>query len=103
MRTSARFFLVAVLVLSYTVSIYAQETLWKGLFSKFIMLYEQGRYSEAAKLAEEALTVAEKIFGPDHPNVEIVYENMAKLYRKTGKEDEAERLEERARRIRSNQ
>jgi acyl dehydratase len=69
MRTLAQILLVVALVLSYTVSICAQEELWEELFSKFIRLYEQRRYSEAAKVAEEALKVAEKTFGPDHPDV----------------------------------
>jgi hypothetical protein len=35
--------------------------------------------------------------------VATVYENLAGLYKKIGKEDEAEKLEARARKIRSNQ
>ncbi len=143
MRRSAHIFLVAVSVLSCTVSTFAQEKLWKELTTDFSMLYQQGRYSEAAKLAEEALTVAKKTFGPNHlivatsqnnlaelyraqgkyaqaepvckrslktlekvlgknhPHVATVCENMAELYREIGKEDEAKRLEEHARKIRS--
>jgi len=65
----AQIFLLVVLVLSCTVSTFAQEKLWKELTSKGAMLYQQGRYSEAAEVAEEALAVAEKTFGPDHPDV----------------------------------
>jgi hypothetical protein len=43
----------------------------------------------------------EKVLGKNHPHVATVCENMAELYKKVGKEDEAERLEERARKIRS--
>jgi tetratricopeptide (TPR) repeat protein len=103
MRTSARIFLLAGLALSFAVSTYTQEDLWKELIGKAGMLYQKGQYSEAAKEAEEALSVAEKTFGPDHPAVATTCENMAKLYRQMGKEDEAEKLEARAKTIRSNQ
>jgi hypothetical protein len=39
--------------------------------------------------------------GPEHPEVAIVCENMRGLYRQIGKEDEAEQLEARAKKIRS--
>lgn len=52
---------------------------------------------------KRALAIVEKTLGPDHPKVATVCENIAELCRQIGKEDEAERLEERARRIRSNQ
>jgi urocanate hydratase len=103
MRMSAQTFLLVVLILSCTVSVYAQGELWNELNDKVLMLYQQGRYSEATKIAEEALTVAEKTFGRNHPQVATVCENMAELCRQIGKEDEAGRLEARARRIRSNQ
>jgi Tfp pilus assembly protein PilF len=50
-----------------------------------------------------ALAIREKALGPDYPDVATVCENMAGLYKKIGKEDQAERLEERAIKIRSNQ
>jgi hypothetical protein len=81
MRRSAYIFLVAVGVLSCTVSTFAQEKLWKELTTEFSMLYQQGRYSEAAKLAEEALTVAKKTFGTNHlivllwPHLKIIWRN----------------------------
>ncbi|MCK5254610.1 MAG: tetratricopeptide repeat protein, partial [Deltaproteobacteria bacterium] len=44
---------------------------------KAVILFEQGRYSEAAKVAEEALAVAEKTLGPDHPDVATSLNNLA--------------------------
>jgi hypothetical protein len=38
---------------------------------------------------------------PDHPDVATLLENMAEFYKKIGKDDEAKKLEERAKRIRS--
>ena len=50
---------------------------------------------------KQALAIMEKALGPNHPNVATVCENMADLYSQIGKEDEAEKLEARARKIRS--
>jgi hypothetical protein len=44
--------------------------------------------------------IREKAFGADHPNVATVLENLAALYTEMGKTDEAERLAERAAKIR---
>jgi hypothetical protein len=58
---------------------------------------------EAEPLYKLALKIGGKTLRPNHPNVATVCENMAKLCRHIGKEDEAEKLEARARKIRSNQ
>jgi hypothetical protein len=68
---------------------------------------DQGAYpwqygKEAEPLYKRSLKIKKKALGPDHPHVATVCENMAILYKKLGKEDEAERLEARAKRIRSN-
>ena len=55
----------------------------------------------AEPLYERSLAIREEILGKDHPDVATVLENMAELYEKIGKEDEAKRLAERARGIRS--
>jgi hypothetical protein len=81
MRTTARIFLLVVLVLSCA----SPQKSWKELNSNTLMLYKQGRYPEAAKVAEEALTIAEETFGPNHPQVAAICENLAKLYVQIGK------------------
>ena len=58
----------------------AQEVLLENLYSQVFQLYDQGRYSEAADIAKEALKVAEDTFGEDHPNVAISLNNLAYLY-----------------------
>ena len=45
--------------------------------------------------------VAEKIVGPNHPEVATNLGNMAELYRATDRQREAEKLEERAAAIRA--
>ena len=96
MRTSAQILLVAVLVLSFAVFTFAQEAQWKELISKVATLYQQGRHSEAANVAEEALAVAEKTFDPDHPDVAISLDNLAMVYQAQGRYSEAESLHKRA-------
>jgi tetratricopeptide (TPR) repeat protein len=62
-----------------------------------------GRYAEAERLYKRLLTIHEKkVSGPDNSDVANVLENMAKLCKNSGKENEAKKLEERAKRIRSN-
>jgi tetratricopeptide (TPR) repeat protein len=93
--------LIMVLLLSFTLSGYGQGELWKELNDKANKLYQQGRYSEAVSVAKEALKIAEEIFGKDHPDVATVLKNMAGFYTEIGKEDEVEKLAERAKIIRS--
>lgn len=88
MRTSALIFLLVVLVLSCDNSHKSLEE----LNIKSVMLGGKGRYSEATKVAEEALTVAENTFGPDHIRVAPSLNILAALYRVQGKYIEAEAL-----------
>jgi tetratricopeptide (TPR) repeat protein len=117
---------------------------WEDLHARSLDLARQGRYGEAERLGREGLKVAEKRFGPDHPNtarsltdladlyrihmgkyaeaeplykqalavwekaqgsdhpeVATLLEKMADLYKKTGRKEETERAEARAKEIRS--
>lgn len=53
MKTLMKIILMMVLAMSPALAAYAQEALWKELNAKFLTLYQQGRYTEAAKVAEE--------------------------------------------------
>ncbi len=66
-----------------------------------LLYYSQGKYAEAEPLFKRALAIEEKALGPDHPDLATTLENMADLYKKTGRLDEAKRFEERAQAIRS--
>ena len=65
----------------------------------------QGKYAEAEPLYKQALSIIEKSLGGNNPiaeiMLEITLENMSELYKKMGNEKEAEKLEERAKKIRS--
>ena len=43
-------------------------------------LYEAGRYDEAIPLAVRALAISEKVLGPEHPQVALSLNNLARLY-----------------------
>jgi len=73
-----------------------EENQWNRLNEQFVILYQEGRYSEAAEVAEEALAVAEKTLGPDHPDVAASLNNLAGIYQAQGKYAEAEPLNKRA-------
>jgi len=62
---------------------------------------DQARYPNAEPLFRRALTISEKAFGLDHPNVAICLENLAQLYRDIGYANKALPLERRAAEIRS--
>jgi hypothetical protein len=60
----------------------------------------QGDYTNAEPLLKRALAIWEKALGPDHPNVATTLEIMVDLYRATNRENEAMKLEKRAKNIR---
>ncbi len=73
-----------------------------GSLNNLAALYAaQGRYAKAEPLYQRALAIAEKALGPDHPHVATALENYAALLRKTGRGNEAAKLEARAKAIRA--
>ncbi|MDA2917109.1 tetratricopeptide repeat protein, partial [Nitrospinae bacterium AH_259_B05_G02_I21] len=74
----------------------AQEKPWMTLNQEAHQLYQQGKHQEGVKVAKEALSVAEKIFGTDSPVAAISLNNLAQLYRAQGNDDEAKKLLARA-------
>ena len=52
-------------------------------------------------LYKRSLAIREKALGPDHPDVALSLNNLAGLYRVTKREKEAEKLEQRAAKIRA--
>jgi len=69
---------------------------WKILTEEVLSLYKQGQYDRGVIVAKKALAVAEKNVEKNHPDVATSLVNMAELYRKTGRDKEAEALKKRA-------
>ena len=64
--------------------------MWFTSLNNLAGLYQaQGKDAEAEPLYKRALAIREKALGKDHPDVATVLENLAVLYEKIGKEDEA--------------
>ena len=58
-----------------------------------LRLYQnEGKYEEAEPLFQRALTIREKVLGPEHPHTAQSLNNLAILYYKQGKNVEAEPL-----------
>jgi len=91
-----RVIFIIALVVSSSLSVYAQEVLWEKLNGKSKTLFEQKRYPDALNAAKDALKVAEDTFGPDHPKVAISLNNIAELYVIKGTYAEIEPLYKRA-------
>ncbi|WP_324616405.1 tetratricopeptide repeat protein [Lusitaniella coriacea] len=52
----------------------------KRLNQQIVQLYRQGQYAAAIPLARRALSIREKVFGPEHPSVATSLNNLAELY-----------------------
>ncbi len=65
---------------------------WNRINTRAIRLYRQGRYAEATAPAEQALTLARRAFGPEHPDTLMSMNNLASLYADQGRYGEAEPL-----------
>jgi len=68
---------------------------WDILNDEVKELYRTGQYARAVVVGKKALKVAEEIVGPDHPSVATTLNNLAALYRATGRNLEAQELERR--------
>ncbi len=75
----------------------AQSAALIEAYDRFAALFEQGRYTEAEPFAVEALRLGEKEFGPAHPTIATLLNNMAEMYRAHGRQAEAERLSDKQR------
>jgi len=101
MKTTIVELLWVLLALGSGLPAHGQGIEWETLNAEVESLYRQGRYDRAIVVAKKALQVAEQAVGPDHPSVAKSLENMAGLYRATGREKAAKELEKRAAAIRA--
>ncbi|HEY2828440.1 MAG TPA: tetratricopeptide repeat protein [Pirellulales bacterium] len=66
------------------------------LSKQMMELHGQGKYAEAAKLAQQALEIDEAVLGPDHPEVASALSNLGSMYQAQGKLSQAAPVLERA-------
>jgi tetratricopeptide (TPR) repeat protein len=99
MKTLSTAFFLA-LVLGITQIAYAQQTKWRTFSEEAISLYKKGEYDKAVAAVKKSLAIAEKEYGPDHPDTATSLNNLAELYRDHKKFIQAEPLYKRAAAIR---
>ena len=63
-----------------------------AISQQIVQLINEARYGEAIPVAKHALVVAEQRYGQNHPEVGVALNNLAELYRLTGRYTEAEPL-----------
>ncbi|GBF28409.1 hypothetical protein MnTg02_03473 [bacterium MnTg02] len=71
-----------------------------ALNAQVAQLYMSRKNAEATPIAERALALAQRQFGPDHPHVGTTLNNLALLYEAQGRTAEAELLYKRSLNIR---
>ena len=68
----------------------------KALSERAAEFYERGTYEEAIKVAQQALALAERMLGPDHPDTLSGVNDLGVFYQAQGRMGEAEPLLKRA-------
>jgi len=83
---------VAALCLILAAVASAQETTWNALNRQILKLIKEQKHAEGVEVATKALAIAEKTFGPDHPDTALSLKALAFFYERQGKYTEAEPL-----------
>src|SRR5579862_1629698 len=100
MNSVRHIFLIAtaVLVLMFWIAppSLAQSRKADELYQKVIELFQAGQYAEAVPVAQQVLTIRERVRGPDHPDVATALISLAALYTEQSRYAEAEPLYKRA-------
>ena len=81
-------------------AVLAQQEEWNELNQQAVKLYRQGKSAEAIPIGQRALELAEKTFGPNHPNVAKSLDTLAWVYEDQRMYAEAEPLFKRSLAIR---
>jgi CHAT domain-containing protein len=69
---------------------------WEQLNQRVVQLYQQGKYRQATMFAEQAMALARKLWGNEHPNLVTSFNNLARLYEAQERFVEAEPLHKEA-------
>lgn len=67
-----------------------------ALSDEAVRLYDAGKYVEGIPLAERVLAIREKALGPEHPDVGVALNDLARLYDAQGRYGDAEPLYKRS-------
>src|SRR5690242_11278511 len=78
----------------------AEDSKWRMITEQGISQYSKGEYERAVASIKKSLAVAEKEYGPDHPETATSLNNLAELYRERNQFSQANPLYKRALAIR---
>jgi tetratricopeptide (TPR) repeat protein len=96
MKAPVALLAIAALILAIVSPVYPQESEWERLTQEAAQRDRAGEYERAEFLTKQALELAEKAAGPNHPTVATSLNNLAVLYRVQGRYAQAEPLYNRA-------
>ena len=94
-RTAASCFLILFL-LAFGPFVHAQSTDWASLNNEARLLYQKSQYDQAGVLVNQALDVAQKEWGNEHPNVAHTLNNLGLIFQGQGEYAQAEPLYKRS-------
>lgn len=83
---------VSVLMLMVILNSCTKRNPYDEINDKIIVLFQQGKYSEAEKLAKEALNMVKEKFGENLPKVAACLDTLSMIYYTQGKYDQVEPL-----------
>lgn len=84
-RISVKLILTVLIIFVLVVPADSREETWQKLNAEVLRLSQQGKYNDAVFVAKNAVKVAEKSFGANHPRVATSMNNLATLYRIIGR------------------
>ena len=90
LRRASIAFIASLLLASLAIHLSAQQEDWQSVSARVASLYQQGQYSQALPLAQQALQIAQANWGPEHANVAASLHNLGDVERALGKYAEAE-------------
>ena len=92
MKISIRIFLLLIVLFLFTSASCSKRNAYDELNDRIIVLFQQGQYAEAEKLAKEAVAMARDTFGPGHVKVAGALDTLAMIFSAQRKYDQAEPL-----------
>ena len=99
MKPFFRVLITTLLISFFAIPAWAQKDLYEKLNSQIATHFKKREYATAIPVAKQALDVAEKTFGKNHPYVSASLNNLALLYMAQNNYKEAEPLYERSLKI----
>ncbi|MEW5803644.1 MAG: tetratricopeptide repeat protein [bacterium] len=92
MKKSTRTIVSITLLLALSLFSCTKRSRYDELSDRIIVLFQQGQYPEAEKLAKEAVTIAKETFGPNHAKTAASLDTLAMIFCSQRNYEQAEPL-----------